>query len=69
MNRLCRDLGHSWMLTTAANYRVCTREDCRASERLVNGHWKSNASLYRSHRPILPSSQSLWETAHERTPS
>jgi len=36
-NSTCRDLGHDWMTTTAANYRVCRREKCRASERLIDG--------------------------------
>jgi hypothetical protein len=41
------------MTTTAANWRVCRREKCRASERLVNGQWLSNAKLYRQHDPVV----------------
>ena len=68
-NSLCRDLGHDWMTTATANYRVCKRENCRASERLVNGQWESLASAYRFHDPIVaynrrerqPRQTALWE--------
>jgi len=68
-NSLCRDTGHDWMLTTAANWRVCKRERCRASERLVDGLWVSNATLYRFHDPVVeygrraraPKQSALWE--------
>ena len=52
-NSTCRDLGHDWMTTTAANYRVCKRERCRASQRLVDGQWVSNAKAYRFHDPVV----------------
>jgi len=73
-NNLCRDTGHDWMLTTAANWRVCKRERCRASERLVDGQWVSNATLYRFHDPVLegyhrqraPKQAALWEASQAR---
>ena len=52
-NSLCRDIGHDWMITTAANYRVCKREKCRASQRLLDGQWVSNAKAYRFHDPVV----------------
>jgi len=67
MNRLCRDLGHSWLSVSSQTYRVCKREDCRASERLVNGQWESLLPLYRKHHPVIEQQPALWETAHERT--
>ena len=68
-NSLCRDLGHDWMTTATANYRVCKREKCRASQRLVAGQWVSNASAYRFHDPVVeakrrktqPRQTALWE--------
>jgi hypothetical protein len=54
-NSLCRDAGHDWMSTAAANYRVCKREKCRASERLVEGQWVSNAKAYKFHNPVVAS--------------
>jgi hypothetical protein len=54
-NSTCRDAGHDWMTTTAANWRVCRREKCRASERLVDGQWVSNAKLYKFHDPVVAS--------------
>jgi hypothetical protein len=53
------------MTTAAANYRVCKREHCPASERLVNGQWVSNAQAYRRHVPVIASSTRqhvLWDT-------
>ena len=38
-NSTCRDLGHDWMSTTADNYRKCTRNQCKAAQRLVNREW------------------------------
>ena len=72
-NSTCRDLGHDWMTTTAANYQVCKRERCRASQRLVDGQWVSNASAYRFHDPIVashrreqqPQQASMWEGERE----
>ena len=66
-NSLCRDLGHDWMTTATANYRVCKRAKCRASQRLVAGQWESLASAYRKHRPVVPTGRqpriaSMWET-------
>jgi hypothetical protein len=52
-NSTCRDAGHDWMSTTAATYRVCKREKCRASERVVDGQWVSNARAYRFHDPVI----------------
>jgi hypothetical protein len=49
----CRDAGHDWMTTAAANWRVCQREGCRASERPVDGQWVSNAKAYRFHDPVV----------------
>ena len=68
-NSLCRDLGHDWMTTAAADYRVCKREKCRASERLVDGQWVSNAQAYRFHDPVVaahrrahqPRQTTLWD--------
>jgi hypothetical protein len=54
-NATCRDAGHDWMSTAADNFRVCKREQCRASERLVNGQWTSNAKAYRFHDPVITS--------------
>ncbi len=71
-NSTCRDLGHDWMTTTAANYRVCKRERCRASQRLVDGEWVSNARAYRfldpvgaaQHKERQPRQTTLWERGH-----
>lgn len=38
-NSTCRDLGHSWITTTAPNYRVCDRMHCHAAERWLDGAW------------------------------
>jgi len=72
-NGLCRDLGHDWMTTAAANYRVCKRDRCRASERMVDGAWVSNARAYRFHDPVVacqrrerqPHQTALWENGQE----
>jgi hypothetical protein len=69
-NSLCRDIGHDWMTTAAANYRVCKREKCRASERLLDGQWVSNAKAYRFHDPVLehhrrsrqPRQTTMWDS-------
>lgn len=74
-NSTCRNCGHDWM-STAANWRVCKREQCRASERLVDGQWVSNAAAYRKHIPAVPSrgcQSQMWQsgeasTATERIP-
>jgi hypothetical protein len=71
-NSTCRDLGHDWMTTAAANYRVCKREKCRASQRLMDGAWVSNAKAYRFHDPVVasgsrecqPRQAAMWETDH-----
>ena len=71
-NSLCRDLGHDWMTTVTANYRVCKREKCRASERLVDGQWVSNARAYRFHDPSVaynrrecqPRQAAMWDSEH-----
>jgi hypothetical protein len=71
-NSLCRDLGHDWMTTATANYRVCKREKCRASQRLVAGQWVSNARAYRFHDPVVaygsrecqPRQAAMWDTDH-----
>ena len=54
-NSLCRAAGHDWMTTAAATWRVCRREHCRASERLIDGQWVSNARAYRFHDPLVES--------------
>ena len=51
-NSTCRAMGHDWMTTAAANWRVCTRDKCRASEHLKDGVWVSNAAFYRTHVPV-----------------
>jgi len=74
-NNLCRDTGHDWMMTTAANWRVCKRERCRASQRLLDGQWVSNAKLYRFHDPLVeygrrarqPKQTALWEASQIRS--
>jgi hypothetical protein len=38
-NSLCRDIGHDWRMTTAPNYRTCTRNKCRAAQRFHQGRW------------------------------
>ena len=68
-NHICRDAGHDWMTTAAADWRTCKRERCRASERLVNGLWVSNAKLYKFHNPLVeygkrqrrPRQTSMWD--------
>jgi hypothetical protein len=68
-NSLCRDTGHDWMTTATADWRTCQRENCRASERLVNGQWVSNARLYKFHDPVVtygckqrhPRQTTMWE--------
>ena len=70
-NSTCRAVGHDWMTTAAANWRVCKREKCRASERLVDGQWVSNARLYCLHDPARelgkrerqPRQSAMWEEA------
>lgn len=52
-NSVCRAIGHDWMTTAAANWRVCKRGNCHASERLVDGRWVSNAAAYRKHTPVV----------------
>src|SRR5260370_28000776 len=54
-NNTCRDAGHDWMTTAAADWRTCQRERCRASERLVDGQRVSNARLYKLHDPAVAS--------------
>jgi len=69
-NSLCRDTGHDWMTTAAADWRTCKRERCRASERLVEGQWVSNVRLYRFHDPVVaygkrqrrPRQTTLWDS-------
>jgi len=69
-NHICRDAGHDWMTTAAADWRTCKRERCRASERLVNGQWVSNAKLYKFHDPVVaygnrqrrPRQTTLWDS-------
>lgn len=66
-NHTCRDTGHDWMLTAAANWRTCRRVNCAASERLKDGQWVSNAKLYRSHTPVIerqrqPRQSAMWDT-------
>ena len=70
-NSTCRHCGHDWMTTAAANWRVCKRERCRASQRLVDGQWVSNAKLYRFYDPMLehgkrqraPKQGAMWEAS------
>lgn len=39
-NSICRDLGsHSWVSTTAPNYRVCQRSGCHAVQVLKLSNW------------------------------
>jgi len=38
-NSLCRDIGHDWRATTAPNYRVCSRGNCKAAQRFHQGTW------------------------------
>jgi hypothetical protein len=40
-NHACRDVGHDWHITTADTFRQCSRQDCKAVERLVYGSWVS----------------------------
>ena len=71
-NSLCRDLGHDWMTTATANYRVCKREKCRASQRLVDGQWESLARVYRFHDPVVeyrrqqrqPRQTTMWDSGY-----
>jgi hypothetical protein len=42
-NNLCVRYGHSWLLTTADNFRRCDRYGCGAVERNINGVWSSVA--------------------------
>ena len=72
-NSTCRNVGHDWMTTAAANWRVCKREKCRASERLVDDTWVSNARAYRLHDPArelgkrqrAPEQAAMWESGYE----
>ena len=45
MNRLCRDVGHSWQSTTSDTFRRCNRENCKATERLYKGQWVPVAKI------------------------
>src|SRR5579859_1761295 len=74
-NSTCRAMGHDWMTTAAANWRVCKRGNCHASQRLVDGRWVSNAAAYRTHVPVVtdgtrqrrPSQSVLWaSTSREK---
>ena len=62
-NSTCKLLGHDWMSSAAANWRVCKREQCRASERLVDGQWVSNAPLYRRSPSVLPERRTSRQSA------
>ena len=72
-NSTCRDADHDWMSTAAANWRVCKREGCRASQRLVEGQWVSNAKAYRFHDPVVayhrqhhqPRQSMMWTVKHK----
>src|SRR5579859_1116067 len=69
-NSTCRHCGHDWMSTAAANWRVCKREGCRASERLVEGQWVSNAAAYRKHTPVVSSrtrQSQMWQSGNDGT--
>ena len=64
-NSLCRALDHDWMHTLNTTYRVCKREQCRASQRLLKGQWVSNAAALCRHVPAVATGtrQSvLWDT-------
>lgn len=36
---LCEETGHSYLGTTANNYRVCQRSDCQHAQRLAGEQW------------------------------
>jgi hypothetical protein len=42
-NSFCTKYSHSWILTTASDFRRCDRSECGAVERFVNGEWVSVA--------------------------
>lgn len=63
-NSTCRHVGHEWKSGgLAPNYRVCTREHCRAAQRLMGGEW-IDVLPHPSTRPFQPTvscvPSSLW---------
>jgi hypothetical protein len=68
-NSLCRSVGHDWKVGGLdQHYRTCTREQCRAAERLVNGEWidATRSQPSSSHKPQPATTNSspslLWNT-------
>jgi hypothetical protein len=62
-NSLCRSVGHDWKTGFVESYRTCTREQCKAAERLVNGEWIDATRQPTSRNPQAASSPSLlWNT-------
>ena len=68
-NIKCFTEGHEWRSTAANNFRICAREDCRATERLdeETGAWidvtATDAQL-KKHRPVVPTRPTptlLWD--------
>jgi hypothetical protein len=59
-NSLCRDIGHDWKRTAAANYRVCQREKCRAAQRLQDGQWISILSQRTRQQYTMPQQSRLF---------
>ena len=49
-NHLCQQIGHLWdAATVVKDYRRCTRDGCRAAQRLVRGRWRDVRVQTRSH--------------------
>ena len=67
-NSLCKSIGHEWKSGLDPDFRTCTRSQCRAAERLVEGIWidaTRHSSTRLSQATTSPSSSSslLWNTA------
>lgn len=67
-NSLCKSIGHEWKSGLDPHFRTCTREQCRAAERLVNGVWTCVTRHSSTRSPQAPTSSSsssslLWNTA------
>ncbi len=56
-NSTCRDVGHDWKTTAAANYRVCQRHKCRTAQRLQQGTWVNAVPQRTSTDPLTTSHQ------------
>lgn len=67
-NSTCRHFGHQWQRTAGRNYRRCTREKCRAVERLVGDTWVDATAKRRTRKttPKTPYTQTdFWSSGDD----